>query len=131
MIKAQCNCGALAVEAPGTSQLIVACHCTECQRRTGAAFGIGAFYPAKDMKIIGSAKEFARDGSSGGKVRSYFCPDCGSTVYWQADKAPGFIGVAVGCFADPSYPPPTKSIWEQSKHHWTQVDAEQHLSQGV
>lgn len=87
----------------------------------------GAFYPSRDVKIAGAANEFARDGSTGGKVRTYFCPNCGSTVYWKADKAPDFIGVAVGSFADPSYPHPTMSIWEQTKHRWTHVDADQHL----
>src|SRR5579863_7778141 len=131
MIEAGCNCGALAVEVPGPSQLIVACHCTECQRLTGSPFRVGAFYPAKDVKIAGATKEFVRDGSSGGKVRSYFCPNCGSTVYWKADKAPDFIGVAVGCFADSSYPHPTRSIWEQTRHRWMQVDADQHLLHGT
>ena len=130
MIEARCNCGALAVEVPGPSQLIVACHCTECQRLTGSPFRVGAFYPAKDVKISGAANEFARDGSTGGKVRNSFCPNCGSTVYWKADRLPGFIGVAVGCFADSSYPHPTRSIWEQTKHRWTQVDADQHLLRG-
>lgn len=100
MIEARCNCGALAVEVPGPSELIVACHCTECQRLTGSPFRVGAFYPVKDVKIAGAANEFTRAGSTGGKVRNSFCPNCGSTVYWKADRLPGYIGVAVGCFAD-------------------------------
>ena len=130
MIEARCNCGALVVEVPGPSNLIVACHCTECQRRTGSPFGVGAFYPSKEVEIAGAAKEFTREGSTGGKVRTYFCPICGSTVYWKVDKAPDFIGVAVGSFADPSHPHPTRSIWEQRKHRWAQVDADQHLLHG-
>jgi hypothetical protein len=131
MIEARCSCGALTLEAPRQPQLIVACHCTECQRRTGSPFGVGAFYPSNEVKITGTAKEFARDGGpSGGKVRTYFCPNCGSTVYWKADRVPDFIAVAVGSFADPGYPHPTRSVWEQTKHPWAQVDADQHLLQG-
>src|SRR5215467_7609846 len=112
MIEARCSCGALVVKVPGPSQLIVACHCTECQRRTGSPFGVGAFYPSKDVTITGAAKEFARDGSTGGKVRINFCPNCGSSVYWTVDKAPDLIGVAVGSFADSGYPHPSRSLWE-------------------
>ncbi|WP_371827032.1 hypothetical protein [Microvirga sp. VF16] len=31
---------------------------------------------------------------------------------------PGYIGVAAGAFADPTFPAPTISAWEQSKHPW-------------
>ena len=130
MIEARCSCGALTVRVPGPSPLVVACHCTECQRRTGAPFGVGAFYPAQSVTISGIAREFARDGAQGRKVRASFCPDCGTTVYWKADRLPDFIGVAVGCFADPGHPPPARSIWEGTKHPWVEVEADQHLPQG-
>jgi hypothetical protein len=130
MIEARCNCGALTLTVPGPSSLILACHCAACQRRTGSPFGVGAFYPSTDVKIAGTATEFTRDGSTGGKVRTYFCPNCGSSLYWKADRAPGLIGVAVGCLADPSDPRPTTSIWEEAKRSWTHVDADQHLLRG-
>jgi hypothetical protein len=45
-----------------------------------------------------------------------------STVYWKADNLPTLIGVAVGALADPNYPAPVRSIFEQSKHKWVQID---------
>ena len=48
----------------------------------------------------------------------YFCPDCGTSVYWISDKRPEHLGVAVGCFADPTFLPPTRSVWEESKLPW-------------
>ena len=65
---------------------------------------------------------FTRDAASGGKVHTYFCPNCGSTICWKADNLPSLIGVAVGALADPKYPVPAKSIFEQSKHDWVQMD---------
>jgi hypothetical protein len=32
------------------------------------------------------------------------------------------IGVAVGALADPEYPAPVRSVFEQSKHNWVQID---------
>lgn len=122
MVDARCSCGALTLTLSGPSKLVVACHCLDCQRRTGAPFGVGAFYPAEAVAISGTPKEFARDAASGGKVRNYFCPACGSTVYWKADRLPSLIGVAVGAVADPNYPPPVRSIFEQSKHDWVQIE---------
>ncbi|AYG60277.1 GFA family protein [Rhizobium jaguaris] len=131
MTHARCSCGALTIELPEPPKLIVACHCIECQRRTGAPFGAGAFYPVEAVAISGTAKEFTRDAASGGKVHTYFCPNCGSSVYWRADNLPSMIGVAVGALADAKCPPPAKSIFEQSKHSWVQINgAVDHLPQG-
>jgi hypothetical protein len=130
MADARCSCGALTLTLPEPSKLVVACHCLDCQRRTGAPFGVGAFYPVDVVAISGTAKEFTRDAASGGKVHSYFCPNCGSTIYWRADNLPSLIGVAVGALADPKYPAPVRSIFEQSKHDWVQIDgAVEHFQQ--
>ena len=104
MADARCSCGALTLTLPEPSKLVVACHCLDCQRRTGAPFGVGAFYPVDAVAISGTPKEFIRDAASGGKVHTYFCPNCGSTIYWKADNLPSLIGVAVGALADPKYP---------------------------
>jgi len=132
MIDARCSCGALALSLPEAPIIVAACHCLECQRRTGAPFGVGAFYPVEAVTISGTPKEYVRAGESGGKVRCYFCPDCGSTVFWKPDKFPMMIGVAVGAIADPKLPAPVKSVFERSKYAWveiTGVDVE-HLQQG-
>ena len=132
MTDARCSCGTIALSLPGPTNLVAACHCIDCQRRTGAPFGVGAFYPAEVVTISGTPKEYVRAAESGGKVRFYFCPDCGSTVYWKADNLPAMIGVAVGAIADPNFPAPIKSVFEQSKHAWVEVNCAgvEHLQHG-
>jgi hypothetical protein len=122
MADAQCACGAVTLTLRGPSKLVIACHCLDCQRRTGAPFGVGAFYPAEAVAISGAPKEYTRVAASGGKVHAYFCASCGSTVYWKAENLPTFVGVAVGALADPTYPAPVRSIFEQSKHSWVQIE---------
>ena len=122
MADARCSCGGLTLTLSGPSKLVVACHCLDCQRTTGAPFGVGAFYPVDAVAVSGTPNEFTRDAASGGKVRTYFCPNCGSTVYWRADNLPSLIGVAVGALADPKFPAPVRSIFEQSKHIWVRFD---------
>jgi len=101
--------------------MVVACHCLDCQRVTGSAFLFGAFYPAEAVTVSGSPKEYTRPGGSGATVHSYFCGNCGSTIYWKNDARPGIIGIAVGTMADPKFPAPAHSIFEQSKHDWVQI----------
>jgi hypothetical protein len=132
MANAQCSCGALRLALPEKPNAVIACHCIECQRRTGAPFGAGAFYPAEAVTVSGFGKQYTRDAASGGKVHTYFCPNCGSSVYWKAENLPSMIGVALGALIDGSqFLAPAKSIFEQSKHHWVQIDAaDEHFQQG-
>jgi hypothetical protein len=40
------------------------------------------------------------------------------TVYSFAERAPGLCAISVGCFADPDFPAPSFSLWEESLHPW-------------
>lgn len=132
MAHARCSCGALTLMLPDQPNAVIACHCMECQRRTGAPFGAGAFYPAEAVVISGIGKQYTRDAASGGKVHTHFCPNCGSSVYWKAENLPSMIGVALGALTDANQlPAPARSIFEQSKHRWVRIDgAAEHLQQG-
>lgn len=132
MIDARCCCGAVALSLPGPTNRVAACHCIACQRRTGAPFGVAAFYPVEAVTISGTPKEYVRVADSGGKVRFYFCSECGSTVYWKPDNLPTMIGVAIGAIADSNFPAPVKSVFEQSKHAWVEINGAdiEHLQQG-
>jgi hypothetical protein len=72
MIDARCSCGAIILSLREPSRLVAVCHCVDCQRRTGAPFGVGAYYPADVVTISGTPKEFTRAAASGGKVYNYF-----------------------------------------------------------
>lgn len=121
---ARCSCGTLTLSLPEEpSTIIVACHCIDCQRRTGAPFGVGAYYRVEFVTISGISKEFTHDAASGGEIHNHFCPQCGSTVYWKLSNLPALIGVAVGAMANPKYPAPVRSVEEQTKHDWVHIDA--------
>ncbi len=124
MANAQCACGALRLTMREPAKLVAACHCLACQRRTGTAFSVNAFYASEAVEIAGATTEFTRISDSGRNVHMHFCPACGSTVYWKADAAPAIIGVAVGAIADPAFPAPTLSVFEKSKHHWVSFGEE-------
>ena len=121
---ATCGCGQLRLTCEGEPVRISMCHCLECQRRTGSAFGVQARF-ARDRvtKIEGRTAQFSRVADSGKRVEFRFCPACGSTVYWEAEAAPELISVAVGAFADPHFPPPEISVWERRRHSWAVMPA--------
>jgi hypothetical protein len=95
------------------------CHCLACQQRTGSAFGIQARFARDQMTVTeGKAGQFVRTGDSGGHATFHFCQSCGSTVYWEIDRMPDVVAVAVGAFADPKFPPPTVAVYEARRHPW-------------
>lgn len=53
-----------------------------------------------------------------GRATYHFCPECGSTVYWDISIAPDVLGVAVGGFTDPTFPPPMISGFEAYGPAW-------------
>ena len=109
---AACSCGQLRVACEGEPVRVSICHCLECQRRTGSVFSTQARYTRAQVRMEGKATVYARKGDEGGIVTFNFCPVCGSTVYWQIDKDPELIAVAVGAFADPGFGPPGRSSYK-------------------
>jgi len=87
-----------------------------CQKRTGSAFGLQAKFPKERVEVEGDATQFTREGE--GQVTLNFCPRCGSTVYWILSGMPDMVVVAVGAFANPEFPPPVFSVYEDRIHPW-------------
>ena len=124
---AQCACGSLKVDLPADiPPAVVACHCTACQRRTGSPFGVGAYYLLAALTITGNATSWTRKTDSGGAFTTYFCPTCGSTVYWTTGNHPEAAGIAVGAIADPHFPGPVRSVWEETRHEWVEIPTALH-----
>jgi hypothetical protein len=125
--RASCNCGQLSVtyEGPDPDRVSL-CQCNDCQRRTGSVLSVQARLPVEHLTIEGqskgwtvpadSGKPASRCDSMGGTY--HFCPECGSTVYWEIDDSPDFFGVAVGTFTDPAFPPPIISGFEAYGRPW-------------
>ena len=116
---AACTCGQLCVTASGDPDVVVACSCFECQRRTGSPFGVSAYYQrGRILAIDGAHKSFERGTESGRTFTTNFCPECGSSVFWELEMRPEHMGIAVGCFADPQFPEPVMTVWAENSHHW-------------
>ena len=117
-----CSCGQLRLVALGEPIRVSMCHCLACQRRTGSTYGAQARFATDRVRIEGRSSEYVRIGDEGGAAHFHLCPDCGATVYyWFGDRS--FIAVPVGVFADPGFPPPTFSVYEERRHPWVSVPA--------
>lgn len=122
---AKCACGQFQLACQGMPVRVSMCHCADCQRRTGSAFGIGAFFDRGAVSVVrGTSRAYTRSSASGRHVTFHFCPDCGSTLFWEPERVPNLVGVAVGAFADPAFPQPQQSTWTDNRHAWLCLPAE-------
>jgi hypothetical protein len=128
--EASCNCGQLRVTCVGPDPARVSlCPCNLCQKQSGSAFSIQARFPREQVTIEGkstvwkiSAKEaealpYGTCASLGATF--HFCPVCGSTVYYISDADDARIGIKIGTFADPTFPPPKITGHTKYRHPWT------------
>jgi len=115
-----CLCGAVRYRVTSEPQRNSACHCTACQRRTGSAFGLGAYYRAEDVEFLkGELRSYEhRSDESGRWLRFEFCPKCGTQVTWTAEALPGMRAIGVGTLDDPKRVGINRFGWFRSAHHW-------------
>jgi hypothetical protein len=73
--------------------------------------------------VVGQATEYVRTGDAGARFRFRFCPVCGSTVFHTEEGVEGSVGVAVGAFGDPAFPPPQVSVYDCRRHSWVHLPA--------
>src|SRR5262249_15392886 len=122
---ARCCCGGLSAQTEGEPDVVVLCHCVECQRRTGSAFGVSAFFASQAVRISGAGAIYERLSDAGRKLTFRFCPSCGTTLWWESERHPGKIAIALGAFVDRDLPPPGRSVFNRSRVSW--VDLPHHI----
>jgi hypothetical protein len=117
---AACHCGQLRLDVTGDPFAVSICNCRACQRRTGSAFGMQAAFEKGRVQVHGRFNDYTRISDEPDRKEHvfHFCPDCGSQVFYTEPTESELIVVAVGAFADPSFPPPTESGYDSRRHPW-------------
>ena len=117
--EASCSCGQLRALVTGEPFRVGVCHCLECQRRTGGPFAAQAWWHGEQVTIEGRSAEWTRYNDQDGTPCTFsFCPVCSATVFFQNARLPDTYAIPVGAFADPTFPPPQRSTWEERQHSW-------------
>ncbi len=119
--QASCSCGQLRVEVDGEPLRISVCHCLNCKRRSGSAFAAQARWPRSSARITGTSTQWALTGDEGTTATFHFCATCSATVYYTMSAVPDAIAVPIGAFADPAFPGPSVSVYEERMHAWVAI----------
>jgi hypothetical protein len=98
-----CNCGAVSFEV--TEPLVGAsyCHCTRCQRRTGAGASPNGRVAGDAFRIV-RGEDRIRSWKPPEGAEKFFCGDCGSALFSRTSE--GRVGVRLGVLdSDPGVRP--------------------------
>ena len=77
-----------------------------------------ARFRSESVQVAGESRQYTRVGDEGSKATFSFCPFCGATVHYQNEGHEDSIAIPVGAFAEPGFPPPKFSVYEERKHSW-------------
>ena len=117
-----CQCGFVRYQIEGEPLGMALCHCTECQRQSGSAFGMSIVVRKEAFRLLrGTLKTFTRAGDSGSGVVCAFCPECGVRIHHEPRWLDGVFTVKPGTLDDPSFFRPTIEVWAKRKHEWLEI----------
>lgn len=114
-----CQCGSVRYRIEGDPISLVACHCKECQRQSGSAFGMSLTVRTADFKLVGDVTIYRRAADSGNHVKCAFCPTCGTRVYHEPERMNGAaLNVRAGTLDDTSALEPIAHAWTRRRQTW-------------
>ncbi len=122
VVSGGCCCGAIRYEYMGEVGAAGYCHCEDCRRISGSAFGVSVRVAAKNFRIVrGEPKGFTKPGESGRAATRYFCPDCGSPIYTAPALHPETVFIKAGSLDDPTLVKPDRQAWTRSRVAWATI----------
>jgi hypothetical protein len=120
MLKGSCLCGGVRYEIDAELKSVSYCHCSQCRKASGAAFGTGATIPAASFRFVAGEGLMKAWESSPGKRRC-FCGRCGSPILKRNDAHPETLRLRLGTLdTDPGIKP-SKHIYVGSKAPWVEI----------
>ena len=93
-----CLCGAIRYSVDGPLRSVIVCHCGQCRRWSGHV--VAASAASRATVTVGATEALSWYESSPG-VRRGFCRNCGSSLFWDDEKAPT-ISIMAGTLDPPT-----------------------------
>ena len=120
-LEGRCNCGGVTYKVSGDPLLMYVCHCGNCRRRSGSAFGMGLVVSTENLKVTGKLDCWERVSAAGNKNPVYRCATCGNVIYGQGAYTPGLTKLMPGTLNDAAEVEPDVHIWTSSAQKWVTI----------
>ncbi len=118
-----CSCGHVRYRLLERPMFVHCCHCSWCQRESGAAFALNALIEAGRVEALeGELAAVDTPSQSGKGQRVFRCARCQVALYSHYGAAGDAVRfVRVGTLDHPSLFPPDIHIFTSSKQAWLQL----------
>ena len=116
-----CQCGAIRYSIDKQPKFTFACHCTDCQRRSGSAVVVSLLIPDSSFHITsGNLTPQTRTNDNGRVLKHWFCSECGTQILgMERGTSPDlYQTVRVGTLDNSRGLPPPVHIWTRSAQDW-------------
>jgi len=120
-LRGGCLCGAVRYSTTAEPVTSGVCHCRDCQKFTGSAFGALVYVPKETLMLEGTTKTFTSPGGSGKPMLRHFCPECGSSIAQEPGTRPGIVVLNIGTLDDPKSITPAREIFCDDALPWVQT----------
>jgi hypothetical protein len=120
-----CTCGKVRYRLTERPLFVHACHCSWCQRETGAPHALNAMIETDRIEIVGDDPVEVFTPTASGKGQTILrCPDC-CVALWSHYAGAGrkLAFVRVGTLEDPAACPPDIHIFTATKLPWYVIPA--------
>ena len=119
-VRGGCQCGGIRYEVTGVPQQLVVCHCADCQRQSGSAFGMTLVVKEEDFRLThGEPKSFTSTSDAGRAKFGAFAPSAARGFTTSPSIARARCLLSPGTLDDTSMLKPGIHIWTGSKQPWT------------
>jgi len=98
------------------------CHCSDCQRASGAPFASGVVVTSADLSVVGTPATYSQRASSGQQTTRSFCSRCGTPLFTQGASNPAFTSIRYPALDDTADFKPMLDIWTSSAPPWVCLD---------
>jgi hypothetical protein len=100
-----CLCGTIRYAASAEPMVVIHCHCRFCQRATGAAYSVEPTFDKGSFTVTaGKPATYTQTSEGSGKqITINFCAACGTKLFLDVQRFPGFCVVYGGTFDDPDW----------------------------
>ena len=117
----QCQCGHVHYSVTGQALTLFACHCLDCQRQSGSAFGMAFWIKVDELTISkGKTKSWKRKMSDGKHMHCQFCPECGCRLFHQIEGQEHILSIKPGTLDHHLHLPIAAHIW--TNRAWVEPD---------
>lgn len=117
-ISGQCHCGTIAFTALVDASKVVACHCEDCQKFSGAPFRAVIPVPVENVQLLGQPRHYVKVAASGNRRAQAFCGDCGTQLYATEADVSKVLNIRLGCVNERAQLPPLMHIWGEAAQPW-------------